>query len=174
MGVIGRPHGVRGLVRVNAYTADPATLADYPLVDEAGRQFGLRWVGADVAQLSEMLPAGPRVIGDRDEVARLTNTRLFAPRASLPAADEEEFYLADLVGLQARDEAGAVLGEVAAVHDYGAGASLEIMPGGRLVPFTRAAVPVVDLAGGCVVVAPPDEVDTRDEALNELPDEAVV
>ena len=164
MGVIGRPHGVRGLVRVNAYTEDPGALAAYPLVDQAGRRFGLRWMGEGVAQLSEMLPAGQRTITDRDEVARLTNTQLFAPRSALPAADAEEFYLADLVGLQARDAAGGPLGEVAAVHDYGGGASLEIMPGGRLVPFTRAAVPVVDIAAGHVVVVAPDEVEAVAQA----------
>ncbi len=166
MGVIGRPHGVRGLVRVNAYTADPGVLADYPLVDQAGRRFGLRWVGDGVAQLREVAPAGERVIADRGEAARLTNTQLFAPRTALPAAADDEFYLADLVGLQARDAGGAVIGTVGAVHDYGAGASLEIMPGGRLVPFTRVAVPVVDIAAGHVVVAPPDEVEagTADDA----------
>ncbi len=155
MGVIGRPHGVRGLVRVNAYTEDPEALAGYPLTDKAGRRFGLEWVGGNVARLSE----NGRQITDRDEAERLTNTELFAPRAVLPAAADEEFYLADLIGLQARDNAGGALGTIAAVHDYGGGVSLEIMPGALMVPFTRAAVPVVDLAAGYAVVAPPAETE---------------
>jgi 16S rRNA processing protein RimM len=82
---------------------------------------------------------------------------LFAPRSALPEAGDEEFYLADLVGLTVLDEGGKSLGTVAAVHDYGGGTSLEIAPGALLVPFTRAAVPVVNLAGGHVVVVPPVE-----------------
>ncbi|MGH7212333.1 MAG: PRC-barrel domain-containing protein, partial [Acetobacteraceae bacterium] len=70
------------------------------------------------------------------------------------------FYLADLVGLSAVDRTGAALGRVERVHDYGAGASLEISREGAslLVPFTRTAVPEVDLAAGSVTVFPPKAV----------------
>ena len=76
----------------------------------------------------------------------------------MPETEAEEFYLSDLIGLKAKSETGAELGTIAAVHDYGGGSSLEIMPGALLVPFTRAAVPVVDLDAGHVVVIPPAEV----------------
>ncbi len=158
MGVVGRAHGVRGLVRVHAYTEAPESLAEYPLVDRAGRRFALAWVSEGVAQLAEVSAGGRRVIADRGEAERLVNLELFAPRAALPEAGEEEFYLADLIGLAARDSAGKSLGTVAAVHDYGGGTSLEIAPGPLLVPFTRAAVPVVNVAGGHLVVVPPAEV----------------
>jgi 16S rRNA processing protein RimM len=77
----------------------------------------------------------------------------------LPVPEADEFYLADLVGLEAVDPAGAALGQVAAVHDYGAGASLEI--GALLIPFTRACVPMVDIAAGRLVVLPPAEVNVE-------------
>jgi 16S rRNA processing protein RimM len=160
MGVIGKPHGVRGLVRVNAFTEDPQALADYaPLTDKAGRKFGLEWVRESVAQLTEFTAAGPRKIADRNAAERLTNTELFAPRSAFPKAEEDEFYLADLVGLAAQDASGAAIGKVTAVHDYGGGTSLEITGAASalLVPFTKAAVPVVDLAAGHVVVEPPAE-----------------
>jgi 16S rRNA processing protein RimM len=158
MGVIGKPHGVRGLVRVNAFTADPEALAAYaPLLDAKGREFALEWVTGNVAQLTEITPSGRRRITDRDEAERLTNTELFAPRSALPQTDDEEFYFADLIGLTATDAAGQTLGTVAAVHDYGGGTSLEIAPGALLVPFTRDAVPVVDIAAGHLVVNPPIE-----------------
>ena len=162
MGVIGRPHGVRGLVRVNAYTEDPGALADYaPLIDRTGRKFELEWVSENIAQLTEITAAGPRRISDRNEAERLTNTELFAPRSALPEAEEEEFYLADLVGLAARNAAGADIGKVIAVHDYGGGVSLEIGGAGTplLVPFTRQAVPVVDVSSGHVIVDPPAETE---------------
>ena len=157
MGVIGRPHGVRGLVRVVSYTADPADLPRYgPFEDGTGRRFSLRWRGAGIAEVAEILDGATLPVTDRSRAETLVNLPLYAERVRLPPADEEEFYLADLVGLEAVDAAGQRLGRVDAVHDYGAGASLEI--GALLLPFTRAAVPAVDLAAGRITVAPPAEV----------------
>jgi 16S rRNA processing protein RimM len=158
MGVIGKPHGVRGLVRVNSFSEDAESLKSYPLMDRNGRRFALTWLHDNVARLSEVTPHGNRPITDRNEAETLTNVELFAPRSALPETEEEEFYLADLIGLKAKSEAGAELGTIAAVHDYGGGSSLEIMPGSLLVPFTRAAVPVVDFSAGHVIVIPPAEV----------------
>jgi 16S rRNA processing protein RimM len=158
MGVIGKPHGVRGLLRVNTFTEAPDALSGYPLEDRAGRKFSLEWVNDGIAQFSEILASGAKKITDRNEAEKLTNTELFAPRSALPAPDEEEFYLTDLIGLQAQNASGKSLGTIAAVHDYGAGPSLEITPGSLIVPFTRAAVPVVDLAAGHVVVIPLPEI----------------
>jgi 16S rRNA processing protein RimM len=160
LGVIGRPHGVRGLVHVTSYTTDPADLTAYgPLNDERGRHFLLRWQGEGVARVAEVVEGKPVWVTDRDGAARLTNTRLHIERARLPPTQQDEFYLADLVGLTAVGPDGTELGQVAAVHDYGAGASLEIGP--LLVPFTREAVPEVDVARGRVVVRPPDETEAR-------------
>jgi 16S rRNA processing protein RimM len=162
VGVIGRPHGVRGLVRVHSYTAEPADLAGYgKLTDEKGRQFVLSWRGEGIAEISELQDGAPIRVADRDAAARLTNVRLYIPRHQLPAPDADEFYLADLIGLEAADETGPI-GRVAAVHDYGAGASLEIERpklAPLLVPLTSAAVPVVDVAAGRVTVNPPHEIE---------------
>jgi 16S rRNA processing protein RimM len=162
LGVIGRPHGVRGLVHITSHTADPAALAEYgPLSDavspdKAGRTFTLAWKGDGIAELTE-LKDGARVrVADRDAAARLTNTRLHIDRAQLPPPEDDEFYLADLIGLQAVDQQGRGLGTVTAVHDHGAGAFLEIGPT-TLIPFTRAAVPEVDLAARRVTIDPPVE-----------------
>ena len=156
MGVVGRPHGVRGLVHVTSFTAEPADLAAFPLQDERGRRLALQWRGEAIAAIGEVVGGETRWVRDRDAAARLTNLRLYVPRAVLPPAGEDEFYLADLIGMAAHDAAGRPLGSVSAVHDYGAGASLEI--GALIVPFTRACVPEVDLAGGRLTVVPPGEV----------------
>jgi 16S rRNA processing protein RimM len=165
MGVIGRPHGVRGLVHVHSYTAEPSDLARYnPLLDEAGRAWSLAWRGEGVAELRD---GAGRAIADRTEAERLVNTRFYVERHRLPEADSEEFYLADLVGLAAHDMAGALVGEVTAVHDYGAGTSLEIArttAGPLVVPFTRKAVPQIDVSAGRLVVVPPAEVELREVA----------
>jgi 16S rRNA processing protein RimM len=157
MGVVGRPHGVRGLMHVHSYTADPADLPGYgPFHDERGRQWVLRWLREGVGELSQIIDGIPHPVNDRDAAERLVNLKLYADRERLPAPDEEEFYLSDLIGLEAVGPAGDALGRVAAVHDYGAGASLEI--GALIVPFTRLAVPAVDLAAGRVTIVAPTEV----------------
>jgi 16S rRNA processing protein RimM len=165
MGVVGRPHGVRGLVHVSSYTADPADLAGYgPLLDEAGRAWTLTWRASGVAELRD---AAGRPVQDRGAAERLVNTKLWMDRDRLPPPEEGEFYLADLVGMTALDPAGAQIGRVTVVHDYGAGTSLEIeRPGAAplLVPFTHACVPHVDPAAGTLVVAEPDEIMVEDTA----------
>ena len=163
LGVVGRPHGVRGLVHVHSYTAEPEALAEYgPLVDGDGRGWTLSWRQAGVAELRD---ASGRAVADRSEAERLTNVQLFVARDALPPAGEDEFYLADLVGMAAVTAEGASVGRVVLVHDYGAGTSLEIVRDGAaplLVPFTRAAVPVVDVAARSLTVVPPDEVEARE------------
>ncbi len=160
MGVVGRPHGVRGLVHVQSFTSEPGALADYaPLHDDKRRRWSLAWRGDGVAELRD---EQGRALPDRTAAERLTNLRLYVDRSQLPPPGEEEFYLADLVGLEAHDTEGGPLGRVVQVHDYGAGTSLELARDGGsslIVPFTRAAVPEVDVAAGRLVVVPPTEVD---------------
>jgi 16S rRNA processing protein RimM len=168
LGVIGRAHGVRGLVRVTSHTADPLALTEYgPLSDLSGRQFILRWVGDGIAEIFQIEAGKPVKVADRTAAERLTNTQLFIQRDRLPPPEADEYYLADLIGLTAVGADGAAVGVVAAVHDYGAGASLELARddgGSLLVPFTASCVPEVDLAAGRLRVAPPDEIDVPAEA----------
>ena len=164
LGVIGRPHGVRGLVRVHSHTAEPADLTAYgPLQDEKGRRFDIAWRGEGVAAVAE-LRDGVRVpVSDRDAAARLTNLRLYIARERLPAPEPEEFYLADLIGLAARTPEGETLGVIKAVPNFGAGDMLEIEPegGGRswYLPFTRECAPEVRIAEGHVLVVRPEETE---------------
>ncbi len=155
IGVVGKPHGVRGLVRVHSYAADPATLEQYEgLLDGQGRRWSLRWCGAD--GVAEIRDADGKPLADRTVAQALVNTRLYVPRSSLPEPEEEEFYHADLIGMEAFEK-GLSLGRVIMVHDYGAGASLELSDG-SLVPFTKACVPEVRLDERTIVVVRPEEV----------------
>ena len=167
LGVIGRPHGVRGLVRVISHTADPADLTAYgPLSDAQGRMYGLRWKAEGVAEVSRIVDGASVKITDRSQAEKLTNTKLFVDRSVLPPADDDEYYLADLIGLTVLDPTGRAIGTVSTVHDYGAGASIEIVDGGNplLIPFTAACVPTVDIAAGRLVVVMPDEIVVPPEA----------
>ncbi|WP_338663156.1 ribosome maturation factor RimM [Pararoseomonas sp. SCSIO 73927] len=156
VGEFGRPHGVRGLVHLRSHTAEPAAIAGYgPLSDEGGtRCFVLKWLAEGLVQVEG--------ITDRDAAAKLTGTKLYVERDALPAPEEDEFYLSDVIGLRAETEAGEVLGTVAALEDFGAGSVLTLRDAsGRetLLPFTKAVVPVVDVAAGRVVIVPPGEVE---------------
>lgn len=154
VGEIGRPHGVRGLVKLKSFTSEPASIASYgPLTDATGaRRFAVTWKGDGIAAVEG--------IADRDAAQRLTGTRLYVERDRLPQTEEDEFYLSDLIGLAAVTEAGEPAGTVKAVEDHGAGPFLVLARDGREteVPFTKAAVPVVDIASGRVVVAPLPEI----------------
>ena len=160
MATLGRPHGVSGRVRVTSHTADPAGLTAYgPLSAADGRLFSLRWCHDGVAEVSEVIDGAAAKIRNRTAVEKLTNLELFIDRSRLPPPEEEEFYLADLIGLTAVDSAGQTIGTVAVVHDYGAGTSLEITgPTALIIPFTQACVPEIDIQAGRLTVIPPIEV----------------
>lgn len=163
LGVIGRAHGVRGQVRVTSHTADPTALTRYgPLSDPNERLFTLRWVGEGIAEVFEIVAGNPVKVADRSAAERLTNTKLFIERDRLPAPDADEYYLADLIGLAAVDAGGIKIGVVSAIHDYGAGTSIEIArdaAGPLILPFTLACVPDVNIAAARLTIAPPDEID---------------
>jgi 16S rRNA processing protein RimM len=159
LAVIGAPHGVKGEVRVKSFAADPMSLRAYgTLFAEDGRAFEIE----RLRPAKDVLIAKFRGVDDRDAAARLTGLALGIERSALPAAENDEFYHADLIGLEAFDAAGQSLGQVVAVQNFGAGDILEIAPPKRpslLVPFTKESVPDIDIAAGRLVVVPPIEVE---------------
>ena len=164
VGVFGAPHGVRGQIRLKSFTGVPEAIAGYgPLADAAGRRFVLT---ALRLLKDDMFVATLAGINQREAAVALNGIELFLPRAALPVAEDEEFYHADLIGLRAEAGNGALLGVVRNVLNFGAGDILEISPaaGGEMLvlPFTRAVVPEIDVAGGRVVVVVPVEVEARE------------
>ena len=160
VGRVAGGFGVRGEVRISAYTQDPLSLLTYrTLVAEDGApvltlQSGRAAKGALIARAPE--------VASKEAADALRGTRLYVSRDALPPPeDEDEFYLTDLIGLRAETAGGEVLGRVKAVHDFGAGDILEIDPGAgrptRLIGFTREAIPEVRIAEGRLVVFPPTE-----------------
>lgn len=162
LGVIAGAHGLAGEVWIKSFTARAEDIAAYgPLVDESGgRRLCLTLTGRGRPGLSARITG----VGDRTAAEALRGLRLYVARAALPAPDEDAFYHVDLIGLRvdvAQDGAATgdrPWGRVVDVLDYGAGPILEIADddgagGSMLVQFSRAAVPVVDLAGGRLVIA---------------------
>jgi 16S rRNA processing protein RimM len=156
VGAIAGGFGVSGEVRIKSFCAEPEAIARYgPLLTEDGRSFDVRITRAIPGAFAARLTG----VGTREEAEALKGTRLYAPRDRLPALGDDEFYHADLIGLAVVDTGGASLGTVRAVLDHGAGDILEIARPGApdlLLPFTRAAVPTVDLAARRIVADPPE------------------
>lgn len=158
VGAIAGAFGVRGEVRLKSFTADPLAIAEYaPLTTENGQRsfdvtLGRQVKGGFAARLSGVLT--------KEEADALRGTQLYAPRDRLPALPDDEYYHADLIGLDVYDTGGEKLGRVKAVHNNGADDLLEVfgpeLKSTVLIPFTRAIVPTVDLASGRVVADPPD------------------
>lgn len=166
LGAIAGAHGVRGQVRIKAFTEMPEDLTAYgPLGDEAGRRrFRISLVGQSKGNLLAKI-AG---VTDRNAAEALRGTRLYVARDALPAPeDDETFYHADLIGLLAETPEGEVLGRVRQIHNFGAGDVLEVVPEDagevRFLPFTKAVVPELDLAGGRLTVVPPPEAAVKPE-----------
>jgi len=157
LGEIVGVQGVEGLVRIKAHTSDPMDVSAYGALtaEPGGRPVSLQALRAVKGGVVIAKVAG---IADRTAAEALKGLRLYVARAALPPPEEDEFYLADLEGLRAERTDGSVLGTVRRVVNYGAGDVLEIAgeAGSTLVPFTRAVVPVVDVAGGRVVIDPPE------------------
>lgn len=158
LAVVTAAHGVRGAFKLRCFTEEPESVAAYgPLVDEQGRElFELEVLGSARGGVI----ARARGIADRDAAEALRGLHLYVPRERLPEPDEDEFYVEDLAGLEAVSPGGEPLGRVVGVFNFGAGDLVEITTlQGRslMVPFTREAVPEIDVAAGRLVVDPPPE-----------------
>ncbi|NWH09548.1 MAG: ribosome maturation factor RimM [Alphaproteobacteria bacterium] len=158
VGQITKAHGLKGEVKVKSFTADPFALASYgPVMAEDGRMLSFQRLRTGPGALLARFEG----VDDRNAAEAIEGLKLYVARAALPEAGEAEYYHADLIGLRARDDEGAEIGRVAAVYDFGAGDVIEIAREGEkplLLPFTDAAVPIVDLEGGFVRVHVPKEV----------------
>ena len=162
LGEFGRAHGLKGELRLKSFTGEPRAISSYgPLIADTGRAVTLVSVRPAPGGAPDLLVARVEGVTTREAAETLNGVRLSIPRDKLPAAEEDEFLLADLIGLRVEDGAGMPIGTVVGVPNYGGGDLLEIAPpeGGvsALLPFTKAFVPVVDLAGRRVIADPPPD-----------------
>ncbi|AXQ95016.1 ribosome maturation factor RimM [Cereibacter azotoformans] len=158
VGAIAGAFGVKGEVRLKSFCAEPSDIASYgPLfTEDGGRSFRVTLTRPVAGALGARLSG----VATKEEADALRGVQLYADRDRLPSLGDDEFYHADLIGLEVRDTGGALLGRVHAVHNHGAGDILEVTGAGRrealLLPFTRAVVPTVDLSTGRIVADPPE------------------
>ncbi|WP_292289231.1 ribosome maturation factor RimM [Marivita sp.] len=158
VGAIAGAFGVRGDVRLKSFTSNPEDIGSYaPLETEDGtRSFTVKIT----RQIKNGLAARLSGVSTKEDADALRGTQLFVPRDRLPTLPDDEFYHADLMGLEVVDTGGAPLGKVMAVINNGADDLLELRAPGQkqtvLLPFTKAVVPTVDLAQGRIVADPPE------------------
>ncbi|TPW27021.1 ribosome maturation factor RimM [Pararhizobium mangrovi] len=156
MGTVGAPQGLRGEVRVRTFTDEPMALGAYHrLFTENGRDLEI----LEIRPLKAMAVIRFLGVNDREAAEALRGQDLYVDRASLPDGDldEDEFFYADLEGLEVVDGEGRVYGAVCGIHDFGGGDLLEIQPDGRrtlFIPFSETAVLEIDLEGGRLFVDP--------------------
>ena len=166
MGRIGAAHGIKGEVRITSFTEEPLALADYgPLAtDKPGLMIEIESARAT----TNVLVARLKGVTDRNAAEKLNGVELYVDRDKLPpTADEDDFYHADLIGLEARLIDGSVLGTVTAIPNFGASDLIEVRDGRSgdtfLYPFTKQVVPEVHLRDGYLVIEVPLDSDPGEE-----------
>ena len=158
VGVISGSYGVNGELRIKSFCAIPEDIETYsPLTDESGdRQFDLAILRPIKSGFAGRLPE----VTNKEDADVMRGTQLFARREQLPSLPDDEFYHADLIGLDVYDTGGELLGRVKTVQNHGADDLLELQLSGSstttFLPFTKAAVPTVDLGSRRIVADPPE------------------
>lgn len=151
--------GVRGEVRIKSFCAVPEDCFAYGPLRGADGQIVLtitaqRAVKNGFAVMCEQVET-------REQAQALSGTKLYVYRKDMPTPGADEFYFEDLVGLEVKTTDGKRMGKVLAVYNHGAGDLLEISGGtdkhGKergmfFHPFTKTAVPKLDIKAGRLVI----------------------
>jgi len=144
---------IKGEVKIKPFTENPKDCLTYgPLMDEKG---DIILTPVRSRPVKKFLAVVCEEVQTREQAEAMKSTKLYIPRSALPAPDEDEFYYSDLIGLKVELLDGTPRGVVKAVHDFGSGDLLEIRTSGEkdwYHPFTKEAVPVVDVKGGRGVI----------------------
>ena len=155
--------GLKGEVEAKLFTSTPDALPRYGVLHTRdGRK--LKITAFRPGKEGEAVIAFEGV-SDRNAAEALKGTELFVDRDALPETDEDEFYHADLIGLEVRDSEGRVLGKVSALHNFGASDVLEFTraDGDSVhLAFTKETAPVINIAEGFIIVAVPEDDEDND------------
>jgi len=150
---IAGAHGVHGNLKVKSFTQDPLAFASYgPLLDEHGAHLFTPKNARPVSRFYSLAVVEKKT---REQIEALKSTKLYVPREALPAAEDGEFYYSDLIGLTVVNQDGEAVGTVHAMHEFGAGDTIEIKPptGPTFYhPFTHHHTPTVDIAAKRIVI----------------------
>lgn len=159
VGAFSSTHGVRGDIKLRSFTGEPQAIFDFEQLYVGKNGPALIVHFSKVAK--GMLVVSVEGVTSKEEAQALVGADLYVPRdAFANLEDEDEFYMADLIGLRVKSPGGKEIGTVRAVENFGADDLVDILlkePAkglGRslLVPFTVGYVPKVNIAGGQLVL----------------------
>ena len=154
MGRITAPYGVKGWLRVNAYTESPENLLDYePWYLAAGDEW------REIQPL-EGRPHGKGLVvrlagcADRDAAALMAGMDIAVYRSQLPETQDNEYYWSDLIGLEVVTVDGRTLGHVDRLLETGANDVLVVHDEReRLIPYIQdEVIKSIDLESGIIRV----------------------
>lgn len=167
LGVVVAAHGIKGEVKVKSFTNNSLMLDGYGNLStkDGLKSFNLKVTGTSA---NGLVKCKIKDIDTRNDAEALVGTQLFVSRDLLPKLEEEEFYQADLIGLDVvKKSSGEKIGTVCGIYNFGAGDILEIKPLNsaktEMIPFTKTYVPEILLDKGYILVC--------FETLNFAPDE---
>ena len=159
---IADAHGVHGNVKIKSFTSDPAAFAVYgPLLNDKGETV---LTPIKVRPVGRFFSLSVEEKMTREQVEAMKSTKLYVLRSALPEPDQDEFYYSDLIGMQVDNQDGEIVGIVQAVHEFGAGDTLEIKPlqGSNFYhPFTVHHAPTVDLVAQRIVIVQEEAEEAR-------------
>lgn len=163
LGVVIGAQGLKGEVKVKTFTQSPDKLGAYgPLHTKDGKRFRATFL----RETKDGAVVALEGVNGRTAAEALKGVELFVPRTALPKEDADEFYHADLIGLRAEDTEGRAMGTVRALHNFGAGNVIELVrdDGDEVfLPFTREVAQQIDIEGGRIVIAAPEEVEAGEK-----------
>ncbi len=161
IGAVAGAFGVRGEVKIKPFTADPMACVTYGvLLNETGQAV---LTPTQPRVVKKFVAVSAQEVETREQAEALKSTKLYVLRSALPETDEDEFYYTDLIGLNVETIEGEPMGRLKAIHDFGGGDIFEIQTPGQkdwYHPFTKLAVPNVDLKSGTIII----EIVEADEA----------
>lgn len=158
VGTIVGAFGVKGELRLKSFTQNPKDIFKYaPFLNEKG---AILFEIKSWREIKDGFAFYSKAPITREQAMLLRNTKLYVPRGKLPKSNDDEFYYVDLIGLEVFDLAGASLGNIRNIIE-GHQELLEIenhptLKKPWLLPFTLANVPIVDIAGGKIIVDLPE------------------
>lgn len=164
VGVITSVSGVKGYVKVRSFTESPDDLARFDRIfDENQNEYKINLISTK----RDALIIGVEGIDNRNDAEKLRNTKLFIERSALPKVANDEYYHADLIGMEVVLSNGYKYGMVKNIVNFGAGDIIEIYSydAEKLIyyPFTKQYVPHVDFVDSKIVLQPLEEILATDD-----------
>jgi 16S rRNA processing protein RimM len=159
VGVITSVNGVKGYVKIRSFTEHPQDIMTFKKIfDVSNKEYNINIINLK----KDYVIAGIKGIDSRDEAEKLRNIRLYIKRSELPNAGQEEYYHADLLGLDAKLKDGTNFGLVKNIVNFGAGDIIEIydLNSEKTIyyPFTKQYVPEINLEKRYIILEPLEEV----------------